>query len=221
MEDMEPVVRVGFVPGLVVGALAEGVGSGFVVPERLCLPAKGAFLTPSETEARGRVAVAEDLTDVVEPAGETTGRAVVVGLEVVDTIGLDELEDDKGGFEVEEDKGGFEVEEDKDGFEGGPVDLEGAMEARRAGPVTEVPVDGAFAIEAGLAALEAGTSALTDFLRDAAAEEALLATDSAALATVLVTGAVFTEPAPNVPELRIYGQTVKEMAQIGPTDAPS
>ena len=95
MEEMEPVVRVGFVPaGLAPGPLVAVRVGGFVAPERLCLPAKGAFLTPSETEARGRVAVPEDLTDVVEPVGETTERAAVVGLVVVDAVCLDEVEDD-------------------------------------------------------------------------------------------------------------------------------
>lgn len=178
-----------------------------MAPERLCLPAKGTFLTPSETEARGRVD--EDLTDVVEPVGETTGRVAVVGLEVVDAVGLDEVEDDKGGFEIDDDRGGLEVEEDMDGFKGGGAeDLEGTTEALRAGPVAEVPVDGAFATGVGLVGLEAGASALTDFLRVAAAEETLWTANDAALETALVAGlvagAAFTAPAPKVPELRIF-----------------
>jgi hypothetical protein len=101
MEEMEPVVRVGFVPaGLVAGAFAAAGAEGLIPPERLCLPAEGAFLTPSEIEARGRVAVEEDLTDAAEPVGETIERVVVAGFE---GAGLAEVEDDRGGFEVEED----------------------------------------------------------------------------------------------------------------------
>lgn len=55
IEEIELVVRVGLVPAGLVRADFEAVA-----PERLCLPAKGAFLTPSETEARGRVTVVED-----------------------------------------------------------------------------------------------------------------------------------------------------------------
>jgi len=47
---MEPVVRAGLV---VAGLRAPDFVA--VAPERLCLPVKGAFLTASETEARGRV----------------------------------------------------------------------------------------------------------------------------------------------------------------------
>jgi hypothetical protein len=105
MEEMEPVVRVGFVPaGLVAGAFAAVGAEGLIPPERLCLPATGAFLTPSEIEARGRVAVEDDLTDAAEPVGETIERVVVgAGFEAEDGAGLAEAEDDRGGFEVEED----------------------------------------------------------------------------------------------------------------------
>lgn len=218
MEEIEPVVRVGFVTVvLLTGALIEVTAGGFVAPEILCLPATGAFLTPSDTEARGRVAVAEDLTEVLEPVGETAGRVAVVSLDVVDAVGLDV--DDEGGFEVE-DKGGLEVEEDKDDLDsGGAEGLEGTIEVRRAGPVADVPVEGVFATEVGLVGLEAG--ALTDFLRADIAEEALLAADAATLDTALDAGAFFTAPAPNVPELRIYEQTFNEVTKIGPKDVPS
>jgi hypothetical protein len=201
MDEMEPVVRVGFVPDAFVAV--EGAVGGFVAPERLCLPAKGAFFTPSETEARGRVAVDDDLTEAFEPAGEITERA--------DAGGLDEVEDDISGFEVEEDRGGLEVEEDKGGFEdAGAEDLGGTTEARRAGPVADVPVEGAFATGVGLVGLEAGAPALIDFLRVEAAEEALLAADDAALEMALEAGAFFTEPAPNVPELSICDQRSRQ-----------
>jgi len=104
MEEMEPVLRVGFVPaGLVAGAFVAVGAEGLIPPERLCLPAEGAFLTPSEIEARGLVAVEEDLTDAAEPVGETIERVVVACFETEDGAGLAEAEDDKGGFEVEED----------------------------------------------------------------------------------------------------------------------
>jgi hypothetical protein len=104
MEEMDPEVRVGFVPaGLVAGAFVAVGADGFIPPERLCLPAKGAFLTPSETEARGRVVVEDVLMDAAESAGETTERVVVAGFEADDAAGLDEVEDDRGGFDVDED----------------------------------------------------------------------------------------------------------------------
>jgi hypothetical protein len=116
----------------------------------------------------------------------------------------------------------LEVEEDKDGFEGGGAEaFEGTIDARRAGPAAEVPVEGAFVTKVGLVRLEAGAPALTDFLSAEAAEETLLAAEDAALETALEAGAFFTEPAPNVPELRIYNQTVKEIKKISPRDIPS
>ena len=111
------------------------------------------------------------------------------------------------------------MEEDNDGFEA--EDFGGTMEARRAGPVADVPVEGAFATEVGLVGLEAGAPVLTDFLRVEATEEALLTIDDAASETALEAGAFFTEPAPNVPELRIYDQTVKAMVKFDPQDSPS
>lgn len=213
MDVIELVVRVDFVPeGLVICALVEVVEGGFVTPERLCLPANGAFFTPSETEARGRVAVDEDLTDAVEPVGETTERVDTVGFEVVGGAGLDEVDDDKGGFEVEEDKDGLEG--------GGAEDLGGTTEARRAGPVDDVPVEGAFATGVGLVGLDAGAPALTDFLRVEAAEEALLAAEDATLEIALEAGATFTEPTPNVPEFSIYVQNVNMMAKFNSQGIP-
>jgi hypothetical protein len=223
MDEMEVVVRVGFVPGgLLARALVVVVVAGpFVEPERLCLPAKGGFLTPSETEARGRVAVEDDLTDATELAGDTTERAAVACFEADDAAGLDEGEEDGGGFDVEEDRGGLEVEEDMDVFEvGGTADLDGTTEARRAGPLG-VPVDGALATGVGLVGLEAGAPALTDFLRAEVAEEALLAMEDTVSETTLEAGAFFTAPTPNVPELRIYDQTVKAMTKFNVEDLPS
>ena len=88
--------------------------------------------------------------------------------------------------------------------EGGAEGLDGTTEARRAGPVAGVPVEGAFATEAGLVGLAVAAPALTDFLRAEAAEDALFTMDATVSEAVLEAGAFFTAPAPNVPELRIY-----------------
>jgi len=151
MEEIEGAARV-----LVGGAedLAE-VAGGLLVAERLYLDGKGALLTASDTEARGRGAD-EDLTEAVDPAGDTTlgrGAVVVVGLALVD--------------------------EDKDGLNiGGADGLAGAIDARRFGAVPEIDVDitvddgGGF--EDAISVLCGGAE--TDFLRDGAVVVGLLAT---------------------------------------------
>lgn len=224
MDEIEPVVRVGLVPaGLAIGALA--------LPERLCLDARGAFLTPSETEARGRVAVAEDLIDATELAGETTERvelagfdvAVVVGFEAVLLVGLEDVDDDKGALEVEEDSGALEVDEergaldvddDKVGFDAGAApDLGGTIDVLRAGPVADAPTEDVLETEVALVGLEVGAPELTDFFSADVAEAALFAAFETAPAATFDTGAFFREPAPKVPELRIYIYTVKKMTK--------
>lgn len=202
MEEMEPVVRV----GLVTGGLAAGgletvvVAGGFMLPAMLCLAA-GAFFTPSETEARGRVAVADDLTEATEPTGETTARTAEAGFEAVDDPGLAEVEEDNG-FEVDEASGGLGTVVAVGDLEAEGAGALGAIEVRRAGPVADVPVDGALEIGPGFTG-ERGTPALTDFFSAVVADETLLAAEVAAGVTTLAAGAFFKFPAPNVPELRI------------------
>ena len=75
-----------------------------------------------------------------------------------------------------------------------------------------MPVEGAFATATGFVGLELGV--LTDFFSEEVAVTALLATDDSAPAAALTAGTFFTVPAPNVPELRIYVQTVKKMVKV-------
>lgn len=129
---------------------------------------------------------------------------------VVETAGLTEAEDDKGALDAEEDRGCLDVDEDRGAFgAGAAAGLDGASDCRRAGAAADVPVEGAFATEPGLVGL-VGAPALTDFFRAAVADAALLAADDATPLEILDTGAALTEPAPNVPELRIYEQLCQE-----------
>jgi hypothetical protein len=88
IEDIEVAVRFGLVV-VVAGLMAEG---GLVVAERLGLEDTTGFLTPSETDARGRFADT-DLREAVEPVGETT-FAREVRLTVADADTLELVEDD-------------------------------------------------------------------------------------------------------------------------------
>lgn len=116
-------------------------------------------------------------------------------------VGLEETEDDNGAFDVDEDND-LDADEFVEGFEGGGADgLDGITDARRAGPLAGVPVEGAFATAAGLVGLEAGV--LIDFFRAEVAVAALFATEDTAPVAALTAGTFFTEPVPNVPELRI------------------
>lgn len=112
IDDIEAVVgRAGFV-GTEVADLADGgftvpVAGSLVAEEMLCREARGALLTPSETEALGR-----DTEEAAEPVGDTTDARVALA--------------EGGGFAL--------AEADKDGFvKGGAVGLEGAMESRLLG----------------------------------------------------------------------------------------
>jgi hypothetical protein len=94
------------------------------------------------------------------------------------------------------------ADEDREGFEGGGAEgLDGITDARRAGPLAGVPVEGVFTTAVGLVGLEVG--ALIDFFNAEVAVAALLATECTAPVATLTAGTFFTEPAPNVPELRI------------------
>lgn len=237
MEEMDPVVRVGFVPaGFVAVVLAAAAGAfkavagGFAVPERLCLAVNGAFLTPSDTEARGRVAVADDFTDAADPVGDTAERAVVAGFAAA---GLAEADEDKGALEVVEDAATLEVDDERGAFAGaldadadsdgldraGAVGFDGAREALRARPVADT---GAFVAGAVLVGLEAGAPELTDFLSAEVADAALFAAEVTAPVATLVAGAFLRLPAPKVPELRTYDQkTVKVMIGTEMQNSPS
>jgi hypothetical protein len=134
----------------------------------------------------------------VEPEGDTTERWVPAGFEVADVVGFVEVEDESGVFDVDEDS-----DLDVAGFEaGGAGGLEGRTDVRRTAPVPGVPVEGAFATPTGLVGLELGV--LMDFFNEEVAVAALLATEATAPAAAFTAGTLFTEPVPNVPELRIF-----------------
>lgn len=111
-----------------------------MAPPRLCLTA-GAFFTPSETDARGRVAVADDFIEAVE-VGDTIVRANAAGFGTVADAGLAEVEEDSG---LEASVGLF-GEEGRVLEAAGAAGLVGAIDARREGPVTNGPVEGALLI---------------------------------------------------------------------------
>ena len=212
MEEIDPLVRVGFVPAGLLTVILAVVGGSFAVPERLCLALNGAFLTPSDTEARGRVAVADDFTDAADPVGDTAERVAGVGFAAA---GLAEVEDDKGTWdmvdvavtlEVEEESGALtgalDADADKDGLErAGAVSFDGAREALRVRPMAEA---GAFVAGAVFVRLEVGAPELTDFLSAEVADATLFTTEVAASVATLVAGAFLTLPTPKVPDLRTY-----------------
>lgn len=226
MEEMDPVVRVDFVPAGLLAVILATVGGGFAVPERLCLAVGSAFLTPSDTEARGRVAVPDDFTDAADPVGDTAERAVGACFAAA---GLAEVEDDKDALVdvavslgVDEESGALtgalDADADKDGLKrGGAVTFDGAREALRVrpvvdAPVVDAPVAGALVAGAVLVGLEIG--ALTDFLSAEVADAALFVKEVATSVATLVVGTFLTLPAPNVPDLRTYDQ-VRVKGMIG------
>lgn len=136
---------------------------------------------------------------------------------MAEVVGLEEVEDDNGVFDVEEDS---DLDNEEDGFEGGGAeDLGGITDARRAGPLAGVPVEGAFARAVGLVGLELGL--LTDFFKAEVAVAALLATEDTAPVAALIAGTFFTVPVPNVPELRIYKNIVGEIIKASTQNIPS
>lgn len=187
--------------GLDAGALGAGVmAGGFIAPPRLCLAA-GAFLTPSETDARGRVAVAADFAEAVE-VGETIERANTAGFGAVAAAGLPEVEEDSG-LEIDEASVGLFGEEGVVLGAVGAAGLAGAIDARRIGPVTDGPVEGALVIWLIFVG-EAGVFALTDFFNTLVAEAGFDVVAAPVADAAFVTGVAFAFPAPKVPELRIY-----------------
>lgn len=186
--------------GLDAGALGVGVmEGGFMAPPRLCLTA-GAFFTPSETDARGRVAVADDLAEAVE-VGETIERADAAGFGAVTDAGLAEVEEDSG-LEIDEASVGLLGEVGMDFEATGGAGLARAIDARRAGPVTDGPVEGALLIWLGFVG-ETGVFALTDFFNAVVAEAGLDGVAVPVADAAFATGADFAFPTPKVPELRI------------------
>lgn len=141
------------------------------------------------------MAVAVDLTEAVE-VGETTARGPVAGFGAAADAGLADTEDESG-LEVDGAGGGLFVEEER-ALEGAA----GAIDARRAGPVTVDPVEGALPIWLGLVG-DAGVAALTDFFNADVAEAGLAAVDVAVAGAAFAAGAAFMFPAPKVPEFRI------------------
>jgi hypothetical protein len=89
MEEMEVVVRVGFVDDRVGGALVV-VGAPAV--GRLCLELRGVRLAPSEMDARGR-----DAEELTELAGDTTDWRVAF-VEDGGLAAAEADEDSLGGF---------------------------------------------------------------------------------------------------------------------------
>jgi len=177
---MEVVVRVGFA-AVAPEVFAAGVLGGLVVVDRLCLEVRGAFFTPSDTDARGRAAE-EDLRDMPGPAGETTD-ARVPGLTVAALAGF------------------VFVDEDNDGFDMGGADgFVGTTDALRFGAAVLV-VAGREEAMAGLDC--AADGALVDFLRGKADTGVGLEAEDEEVTAGLVV-ADLTDPAPNVPELIIY-----------------
>lgn len=178
MEEIEVVGARGFFTAAL--AVFDAIAI-FVMEERLCREDKGAFFTPSDTEARGREA--EDLMEVVESAGDTTEARVAALVALV------------VGF--------AEVEEDNDGFEsGGAVVLGGMTDALRAGPAeAEDETPAAEGREEAMAGLDGWADALVDFLRGEAATVGF-AVDAEVTEGLEAEG--FTEPEPNVPEFNIY-----------------
>lgn len=157
IEEIEVDVRVGFavaVPderaggglaALAAGSLAALAEGGFVPGAMLCLALKGARLTPSDTDARGRAA-----EDVAEPAGETTeGRVTLVGA---------------AGFAL--------AEADNEGLErGGAAGFADATESLRLGGGFE----GGTVREEAMGAFGGTADALVDFLRTGAIEDLTVA----------------------------------------------
>jgi hypothetical protein len=135
---MEVVVRVGFADDRAGGAL---VVVGVPAAGRLCLELKGARLTPSDTDARGR-----DAEEVTELAGDTTDWRVAL----VEDGGLAAAEADEDSL------GGFEF--------GGAEDFGGTTDCLRLGGAAE-------GAGARVAAMEGLEGELVDFLSAGAATE--------------------------------------------------
>jgi hypothetical protein len=156
---------------------AEAFAAATGLPEltALGLGTRGAFLTASDTDARGRaVALMLPLVDPIEPVGETTD------LRTAATASED-------GFVL--------VDKDRGPFGAGAEDFVGAIEALRVG---------AAGVAAGFEAddiarrdVAAGADVAGFFNGGAAA----FGTTAAAAVAVALGPVGLTEPAPNVPEL--------------------
>lgn len=168
---------------VVVFAGAAGFGfvaGGFDIADKLCLEARGARFTASETEARGRAFV-EDFNEAADSAGDTTLGRVAPEVPAAAAIGFELADADREGLEI-----------------GGAGDFAGASDARRLGAGA-----GTAGVRDAIAGLEIAEEALVDFLRTGAAVVAGgLAVAGVEVTAGLAAGAL-TEPVPNVPELRI------------------
>jgi hypothetical protein len=174
MEEIEVDTRVGL--ATVVGGLL--VVEDLAATEWLGLVLVGEFLSPSESEARGRAPTA----GLLAAGGETTFRRIV-----------EEGDDVVGGFEP--------VEEDTVGFEGESADAFSVTEDLLLGVFPDAgagtPVEEALEMAMGLTGVAEGE--LEDFFIGEALGVAVFVVPVDAL------GAVgFTVPVPNVPELIIY-----------------